>query len=176
MIINIHGDKVTITKAMREKIESKFLRLEKYFEHPETITAYVNVKVNNNTQTIEVTIPTKKFTIRSEESHEDLYAAIDLIIDKMERQIRKNKSKMKKKYKNVEPLDFNLDIEEETKEETSKIVKRKNIEMKPMDEEEALIQTELLCHDFFIFKNIEEECVSVIYKRKDKHYGIINVK
>ena len=176
MIINIRGDKVSITKAMKEQIESKFAKLEKYFDEPDNITAYVNVKITNQNQTIEVTIPTTKFTIRREESHEDLYAAIDLIIDKIERQIRKNKTKLKKRYKDVEPIGFNLEWEEDGEEEESKIVKRKNLEMKPMDEEEALIQMDLLGHDFFIFKNIDEECVSVIYRRKDGCFGMINVK
>ncbi len=176
MIINIRGDKVSITKAMKDQIENKFMRLEKYFDEPSAITAHVNIKITNQTQTIEVTIPTSKFTVRAEESHEDLYTAIDLIIDKIERQIRKNKTKLQKKYKNVEPIDFNLDWEDNEVEEESKIVKRKSLEMKPMDEEEALIQAELLGHDFFIFKNVDAECISVIYKRKDGRFGIIDAK
>lgn len=176
MKINIRGEKVTVTKAIKETVESKFAKLEKYFENPDALTAHVNIKINNLSQIIEVTIPTNRFTVRAEESHEDLYAAIDLVIDKLERQIRKNKSKIKNKYKNIENLDFNFDDKDEEETEVSKIIKRKNMEMKPMDEEEALIQAELLGHDFFIFKNIDEECVSVLYKRKNNTYGIINVK
>ena len=162
MNINIRGEKIVVTKAIKEKIENKFIRLEKYFDNPNTINVHVNIKVANQVQTIEVTI--------------DLYAAIDLILDKIERQIRKNKTKLQKKYKNVESIELNLEWEENEKQEESKIIKRKNLEMKPMDEEEALIQADLLGHDFFIFKNIDEECVSVIYKRKDGRFGIINVK
>jgi len=176
MKINIRGEKVTVTKAIKETVESKFTKLEKYFENPNAITAHVNIKINNLSQIIEVTIPTSRFTVRAEESNEDLYAAIDLVVDKIERQIRKNKSKIKNKYKNIENIDFYFDDKDEEETEISKIVKRKNMEMKPMDEEEALIQSELLGHDFFIFKNIDEECVSVLYKRKDGLYGIINVK
>lgn len=176
MKINIRGEKVTVTKAIKDQVENKLIKLEKYFENPEEINAYVNIKINNLSQMIEVTIPTKKFTVRAEESNEDLYVAIDLVIDKIERQIRKNKTKIKNKYKNLENTDFNFDIEDEDIIEENKIVKRKDMEMKPMDEEEALIQAELLGHDFFIFKNIDEECVSVLYKRKDGLYGIINVK
>ena len=84
------------------------------------------------------------------------------------------------KYKNVEKLEFNfnyeLEADEEDEKNESSIVKRKNVSMKPMDEEEAILQIELLNHDFFVFKNIDEECVSVIYKRKDGNYGIINMK
>lgn len=85
---------------------------------------------------------------------------------------------MNKKYKNVESFELSLDFSEEAGEETntSSIVKRKNISMKPMDEEEAILQMDLINHDFFVFKNLNEECVSVIYKRKDKNLGIINMK
>jgi putative sigma-54 modulation protein len=176
MKINIRGEKVTVTNAMKEQIENKFIKLEKYFENPDAIVAHINIKINNASQIVEATIPTSKFTVRAEESHEDFYHAIDLVVDRIEKQIRKNKTKIKNKYKNVENIDFSFDNTEELEEEPKKIVKVKNIEMKPMDEEEAMIQAELLGHDFFVFKNIEEECVSVLYKRKDNLYGIINVK
>ena len=177
MKISIRGDKLVVTKAIKETIESKLERLEKYFEENADITAHVVVKVKNLDQTIEVTIPTNRFTLRAEETHEDLYTAIDKVIDKLERQIRKNKTKLNNKYKNVDKMDMILDFDvEKDEEENIKIVKRKNIEMKPMDEEEAVLQSSLLGHDFFVFKNIDEECVSVLYLRKDESYGIINVK
>ena len=177
MKISIRGDKLVVTKAIKETIESKLERLEKYFDETADITAHVVVKVKNLDQTIEVTIPTSRFTLRAEETHEDLYAAIDKVIDKLERQIRKNKTKLNNKYKNVDKMDMILDFDvEKEEEENIKIVKRKNIEMKPMDEEEAVLQSSLLGHDFFVFKNIDEECVSVLYLRNDGSYGIINVK
>lgn len=177
MKISIRGDKLVVTKAIKETIESKLERLEKYFEENADITAHVVIKVKNLDQTIEVTIPTNRFTLRAEETHEDLYTAIDKVIDKLERQIRKNKTKLNNKYKNVDKMDMILDFDvEKDEEENIKIVKRKNIEMKPMDEEEAVLQSSLLGHDFFVFKNIDEECVSVLYLRKDGSYGIINVK
>ena len=176
MKVSIRGDKLVVTKAIKETIESKLERLNRYFEDNSDITAYVVVKAKNLNQSIEVTVPTSRFTLRAEEIHEDLYAAIDIVIDKLERQIRKNKTKLNNKYKNIEKIDLLLDFEvEENEEEESKIVKRKNIEMKPMDEEEAILQSNLLGHDFFVFKNIDEECVSVLYMRKDGSYGIINV-
>ena len=172
---NIRGDKIEVTKAIREYIEGKLTRLDRYFEKPEDITAYVIIRVRNNEQIIEVTVPTRVFTLRAEESHKDLYAAIDLVIDKLERQIRKNKTRLTTKYDNL--MDFHFDIDDAKEEQNdNKILKRKNIEMKPMDEEEAILQMELLNHDFFVFKNIDEECVSVLYQRKNGGYGIINVK
>lgn len=179
MKLNIRGEKVTITQAMKTYITEKLSKLDKYFENPEEINANVLVRIKGLEQIIEVTALTKRFTLRAEESNEDFYAAVDLVIAKLERQIRKNKDRLNKKYKNIESVDFNFDYEEaeENKEENvSTIVKRKNISMKPMDEEEAMLQIELLNHDFFVFKNIDEECVSVLYKRKDGNYGIINMK
>lgn len=178
MKLNIRGEKINVTKSMKSYIEEKISKLDKYFENPGDINCNILVRVRGLEQIIEVTALTKKFTLRAEESHEDFYAAVDLVTDKLEKQIRRNKDRLNNKYKNVEKLEFNFDYEEEEeeKEETSTIVKRKDVSMKPMDEEEAILQIELLNHDFFVFKNIDEECVSVLYKRKDNNYGIINMK
>lgn len=177
MKLNIRGDKVAVTKAIKDYITEKLGKLDKYFENPKSIEGKVIIRVKNQEQTIEVTIPTSKFTLRAEERDQNLYAAIDLVVDKLERQIRKNKTRLHNKYKNNASFEMNFDFEVEEHElNDEKIVKRKDIEMKPMDEEEAVLQIELLNHDFFVFKNIDEECVSVIYKRKDNSYGIINVK
>ena len=93
MELNIRGDKVTITKAIKEYIVEKMGKLNKYFENDKKITAQVIVRVKNNEQIIEITVPTNRFTLRAEEKHSDLYAAIDQVVDKLERQIRKNKTK-----------------------------------------------------------------------------------
>ena len=172
MRIDIRGDKVKITEAIKSQIEEKLGKLDQYFENPEELKAYVVVRVRNKEQIIEVTIPTPKFTLRSETSESDLYAAIDLTIDKLERQIRKNKTKMRRKFKDVLQYEMMIDVSEE--EEESSIDKRKTIELRPMDEDEAILQMELVDHDFFVFKNVDTESVSVLYKRKDGSYGIIN--
>jgi putative sigma-54 modulation protein len=174
MEVNIRGDKLVVTKAIKDYITDKLSKLDKYFEEAAKIKASVIIRVKNDEEIIEVTVPTGKFTLRAEEKHSDLYAAIDLVVDKLERQIRKNKTKLNNKYKNI--LQFDLNTDTEVEEDLAKIIKRKNITTKPMDEEEAILQMELLNHDFFVFKNVDEECVSVIYKRKDNDYGIINVK
>lgn len=174
MELNIRGDKLVVTKAIKDYITEKLSKLDKYFEEVAKIKASVIIRVKNDEEIIEVTVPTSKFTLRAEEKHKDLYAAIDLVVDKLERQIRKNKTKLNNKYKNI--LQFDLNTDTEVEEDLAKIIKRKNITTKPMDEEEAILQMELLNHDFFVFKNVDEECVSVIYKRKDNDYGIINVK
>ena len=174
MRIDIRGAKVEITDAIRKAINEKIGKLDQYFEKPEELKAYVVVRVRNKEQIIEVTIPTPKFTLRSETSHEDLYAAINLSIDKLERQIRKNKTKMRKRFKDI--LQYEMMEQEENIEEEAEatIVKRKKIELRPMDEEEAILQMELSGHDFFVFKNVDTDAISVLYKRKDGLYGIID--
>ena len=176
MRLNIRGDKLAVTDAIRKYVEEKIEKLNKYFDNND-IEAKILVRVANNKQIIEVTIPTNKYTLRAEEGHSDLYAAIDLVLDKLERQIRKNKTKLNDRYKKEKFMDFNFDFIEEYEndnKEESVIVKRKKIEVKPMDEEEAILQMELLNHDFFMFKNIDEDCISVLYRRKDGKFGIIN--
>lgn len=178
MKLNIRGDKLVVTDSIKTYIEDKLNKLNKYFDNDD-IEAKIVIKVANNKEIIEVTIPTNKYTLRAEERHEDLYAAIDLVVDKLERQIRKNKTKLNDRYKKESFMDFNFDFIEEfenDKEEEELIVKRKSIDIKPMDEDEAILQMELLNHDFFVFKNLDEECISVLYKRKDGKFGIINSK
>jgi len=176
MKINVRGDKVEITESMKNQITEKLNKLNLYFENPENINTYVLIRVRNLYKTIEVTIPTKRFTLRAEETQEDLYPAITEIVNKLERQIRKNKTRLSRKYRNNEKLEINTNFDSDSTElEEKKIKKRKKIEMKPMDEEEAVLQMELLGHDFFVFKNEIEECISVVYKRKNNSYGIINL-
>ncbi|MBQ6282956.1 MAG: ribosome-associated translation inhibitor RaiA [Bacilli bacterium] len=176
MIYNIRGDKILVTKAIKEYITDKLDKLNKYFDNPKEITANILVKVKGFEQTIEVTIPTTNFTIRNEESAEDLYAAIDLVSDKIERQIRKNKTKINKIEKDsAKKLNLTF-IEEEEVEEDKDIVRRKKLNTKPMSEEEAILQMEMLGHDFFVFKDSETRKICILYKRKDNNYGLIETE
>lgn len=175
MKFNMRGTKIVITDAIRSYIEAKIGKLDKYFEHPDEITASILIKESGVNQKIEVTIPIKTTILRAESINKDLYAAIDLVVEKLERQIRKNKTRMHKFSKDVVAEFIDFEIKEEEKEEEA-IVKRKTIEMKPMNEEEAILQMNMIGHDFFIFKNSDTDDVSVVYKRKDNQYGIIDVK
>ena len=176
MKLNIRGDKLEITDAIRDYVEDKLGRLDKYFKDS-NINANVLLKVKGNRQIIEVTVPTDKYILRSEEEHNDLYAAIDLVVDKLEGQIRKNKTKLKKQNIDNKYKDFNFDYElEEDEENNAVIVKYKEIEMKPMDSEEAILEMELLGHSFFVFKDVDTGNVNVLYKRKDGNYGLIETK
>jgi len=149
----------------------KIGKLDKYFQTPDEIKANVLVRIRGKEQIVEVTIPIKKIVLRCEERDEDLYKAIDLASDKLERQLRKNKTKMMKQKKDItKEMRFEELEPIETKEE---IVKRKKVEMKPMNEEEAMMQMDLVDHDFFVYKDIDTKSVNVIYKRKDGTFGII---
>lgn len=176
MIYNIRGDKILVTDAIKEYITNKLDRLNKYFDKPEEINASILVKVKGFEQTIEVTIPTPNFTIRNEESAEDLYAAIDLVSDKIERQIRKNKTKINRIEKDAaKKLNLSF-VESYEEEEENLIVRRKKLSTKPMDEEEAILQMEMLGHDFFVYKDRDTKNICILYKRKDNNYGLIETE
>ena len=179
MKVNIRGDKVEITPAIKEYIETKIAKLDPYFKRYEGIEAKVVVKIWGEQQVVEISVPTDNFTLRAEEANEDLYAAVDIIMDVLERQIRKNKSRLKR-MRHAFPIEMDHDLEvpevEVTEDNESKIVRRKVVDSKPMSEEEAILQMELLNHDFYLFRNVDADCVSVIYSRKDGQYGIINIK
>ncbi len=178
MNINIRGDKVNITESIKVYVEEKLARLEKYFKDPSSLNAYVQVRLRNGKEIIEVTIPTDKYTLRAEVRDDDLYAAIDAVIDVLERQIRKNKTKLTRHRTESNPIVFHYedDKEEEEEEKTGEIVREKVIETKPMSPEEAVLQMELLGHDFYLFKNANDFGTSLVYKRKDGNYGLISSK
>ena len=167
----IRGDN---TQSIKEYIESKLDRLDKYFNEKE-YEASVLTKKEGRMQKIEVTIPTDTFTLRNEAISEDLYAAIDVVIDELERQIRKNKDKINKKNNKHIIGDFDALLEDEFY-EPEKVVKRKKLDLKPMDEEEAIIEMEMLGHDFFVFRDADSDNTCVLYKRKNGNYGIIETK
>ena len=175
MKYNIHGKKVEVTDSIKNYIE-EVGKLDKYLSSPEDVTAKVAIRVIGRDQIVEVTIPIQKIVLRCEERNEDLYAAIDKVSDKLERQIRKNKTRMQKRVNKNEVIGFNLSFEETKEEEEQTIVNRKEVEMKPMSEEEAILQMNLIGHDFFVFRNDKTGDIDVLYSRKDGGYGIIETK
>lgn len=175
MQFNIRGKKLEVTEALKSYIEEKLGRLNKYFEDPDNITASVLIKLSGKLQVVEVTINTHGLILRGEESNKDLYASIDLVTDKIERQIRKNKTKIRKQLSKESIKDFKF-VEDDVIEEEQNIVKRKKVDMKPMSEEEAILQMELLGHDFFVYKTVDDGNINVVYKRKDGNYGILETK
>ena len=164
----IRGDKLAVTDAIRDYAISKIDRMEKYFDKPEDVSVKVIFSVRGREQKVEITINSINFDLRSEVSHSDMYAAIDLAVDKLEQQMRKFKSKLMSKER-VEIVYDDI-IDDDVLEE---VVKRKKVYLKPMGEEEAIMQMELLGHTFFVFKDIKTEKVNVLYKRLDGAYGVI---
>ncbi len=177
MNYNIRGKNIEVTKPIREYVEKKISKLNKYFDTPPASDVHVNLSVYNDEQKIEVTIPMPNLLLRAEEQHADLYAAIDLVVDKLERQIRKHKTKVNRKFRQKGIRDF-IFTEPETEEEKNdkdkiEIVRVKRFDLKPMDSEEAVLQMDMLGHNFFVFTNAETNDINVVYKRKDGKYGLI---
>lgn len=173
MKLSVRGNKIEVTDSIKEYLNEKISRMDKYFDDPSKVEAIALISVRGREQKVEITIPLKKFQIRVEESHSDLYAAIDLAIDKLERQFRKYKTKLiSKKRKEVLEEQYPEYIDNQTED----IVRRKKVFLKPIDEEEAITQMELLDHNFYLYKNIETNSICLIYKRNDNKYGIIEAE
>lgn len=185
---NIKADNVEVTPAVREYIEKKVDKIERYFPEGTNATAMVNLKALNHSQTkVEITIPMKNLVLRAEERHDELYAAVDLIIGKLERQIRKYKTKINRKFRDREGMGIAFASAEQVTQTSNEaensytdeddedltIVRTKQFELKPMDEEEAVLQMNMLGHNFFVFTDAESNETNIVYKRKDGTYGLI---
>ena len=177
MKVQIYGKNITVTPAIAEKIEKKLNHLEKYFIIDENVIANVVVRVYPNKQKIEVTIPTKFAVLRAEVVHDDLYAAIDLAIDKLEDQIRRQKTRLTRKNKEKLAYAF-LETEEldEEYDEADEVVKTKSIVPDTMELDEAIMRMEMLNHNFFIYRDDETKEIDVVYKRHDGGYGLIETE
>lgn len=175
MKIIISGKKLELTDAIKDGIEEKLGRLERYL-NPET-EVKVTVSAKKSTQKIEVTIiPISGPIIRAEDSEENLYAAIDVVYDKLKKQIRRYKSKLQDRHQSKnESIRFQNDdgIEEDDESLNIVIERRKKFDMKPMSPEEAILQMELIEHEFYMFRNVDSDEMSIVYKREDGGYGLI---
>lgn len=176
MKITLRGKNIEITEAIEEKVSEKLSKLDKYFIVSENVEAKVLVRAYPYGQKIEVTIPTEYVLLRAEVVDQDLYNAIDLVIDKLEGQIRKYKTRLNRKSKDNK-LAFNLaSIEPLEDEEEDVLVKTKTITPKPMDMEEAIMQMELIGHSFFVYRDTETDAISIVYRRNDGDYGLIETE
>lgn len=176
MKVSIRGKNIALTEGIETKINKKLSMLDKYFIMSDNVEAKVLIRTYPVGQKIEVTIPTEYVLLRAEVVDNDLYNAIDLVIDKLEGQIRKYKTRLSRKSKDnklalnvasIEPLDH---------EEEDVIVKTKSISPKPMDMEEAIMQMELIGHSFFVYRDVETNEISVVYKRHNGGYGLIETQ
>lgn len=172
MKFNIKGLNLSLYESMKERIEKKLGKLSKFF-HEET-TADVTLSTQKDTKTIEVTIPVKGGMIRAEESSDDFNTSLDCVLESLERQIRRHRTKLIDRAQGAESFSslFEND-DQEIEEEIIKIEKVKKFDFKPMDAEEACLQMDLLGHSFFVFKDAETNETCVVYKRKNGTYGLI---
>lgn len=171
MKVIVRGKNIEITEAIENKITKQLAKLDKYFIISGDVEAKVLARTYPYGQKIEVTIPTDYVILRAEEVDDDLYVAIDKVIEKIEGQIRKQKTKLSRRN-NKQP--FNIaTIEDSLETEEDVLVRTKSITPKPMDLEEAIMQMQLLGHKFYVYKDIETEQVSVVYARNDGGYGLI---
>lgn len=171
MRFTITGRNIEVTPGLREAVEDKLGKLDRFFA-PAT-EAVVRLSVQKDIQKIEVTIPVKGHIIRAEETSTDMYVSIDLVEEILERQLKKYKNKLIDKKQSVPSFSAAFMEEETHTDDHVDIVKTKKFAVKPMDPEEACIQMELLGHSFYVFLNAETDEVNVVYKRKGGAYGLI---
>lgn len=177
MKVNIVGKNITVTEGISEKIHKKLDVLTKYFIISEDDVANVLVRTYPTKQKIEVTIPTRYAILRAEVVDDDLYAAIDRVVDKLEDQIRRQKTRLTRKNKEslaeafVDHELFNDDVAQD-----DEIVRTKSIVPTEMSLDEAIMKMELLGHGFFIYTDDETNKIAVCYKRNDGGYGLIETE
>lgn len=170
MKIKVHGKDLTVSQDMVERIAYKLSFLDKYILIDDETTAQVIVKKHGNNIKLEVTVPTKVGYLRSEVIDKDIRNAIDDSIDKLEDQLRRQKTRLSRRHKEKLAKNF---IAEEVEEEKTVPVRVKRVPVEEMDVEEAIMQMELLDHSFFIFKDYSSGVISVVYKREEGGYGVI---
>ena len=167
----IYGENVTVNDAMREKIEERLSELNKYVVIDEAQSARVTVKIHGDALKVEVNVPTKIGLMRSEVVHQDFSTAVDLAIDKLEDQIRRQKGRLSRRHKESLAENFY----EEVDEEKDTPVRTKTIYVDEMILDEAIMRMEMLSHSFFIYRDVDSEKLAVVYKRNEGGYGLIEI-
>ncbi|WP_018749974.1 ribosome hibernation-promoting factor, HPF/YfiA family [Paenibacillus sanguinis] len=180
MNFSIRGQQIEVTEALRDYVDKKLSRLDKYFDAPPNSDGTVTLSVVRGLHAVEVTIPLTGVLLRAEDRSNDMYASIDAVVDKLERQIRKHKTKINRKLRQrgVKDILFaegqaNGSVAVEESEDELEVVRTKRFIMKPMDVEEAILQMNMVGHNFYVFSNIDTKEVNVVYKRNDGKYGLI---
>ena len=169
MAITVRGKNIEVTPALRDYVVKRIGKVTKYFDVLGEITAVLTVVKGRHI--VEVTVPVNGILLRGEESTTDMYTSIDLVIEKIEKQIEKYRTRLTRR---IREGSFRTDlIPTSVAEEEIRVVKTKRFPVKPMDVEEAILQMNLINHDFYVFISAETEDVNVVYRRKDGHYGLI---
>ena len=173
MKFTVYGENVTINDKMQEKIEQRLSDLNKYVVIDESSSAKVTVKIYNSALKVEVSVPSKVGLLRSEVVHDDFSTAIDLAIDKLEDQIRRQKGRLSRRHKDSIAESFFEENNEADGGDTP--VRTKTVYADEMVLDEAIMRMEMLSHSFFIYKDTDSEKIAVVYKRNDGGYGLIEV-
>lgn len=185
MKYNIRGQRMEVTEALKDYVEKKLSRLERYFETPPQTAVNVTLSVTKGRHVIEVTIPLANVLLRAEERSDDMYASIDMVVDKLERQIRKHKTKVNRKLRQSgsaramfreEDINGGVSTMAPDEEEEYELVRTKTFTFKPMDVEEAILQMNMIGHNFYVFSNVDTKEVNVVYRRNDGKYGLIQAE
>ena len=174
MRVNIIGRQMNVWNEMKETIEDKLAKLDKYFG--DDCSANVTLSSKHNRKCLEITINSSGIIFRSEVEEETFRNALDRAVYSIERQIRKNKTRLQRKLRQGAFEGGILETNEEFEEEKEFTIREKTFSIKPMSTEEAIMQMNLLEHEFFVFKNDKTDAVCVVYKRKDGAYGLINTE
>lgn len=169
MNVLVKGRNIDVTPALKEYVEKKISKVVKQFKAVDEVVAVL--KVAKGDHTVEITIPAKGIILRAQETSKDMYSSIDIVCEKIERQIHKYKTRLaKRKYANFAEPPV---VEEPQEEDELEIIKSKKFAMHPMTPEEAIVQMNLLGHDFFVFYDPDEGATCVVYRRKDGKYGLL---
>jgi putative sigma-54 modulation protein len=171
MQIILSGKNIDVTDALRDYVSKRIGKIDKFFNSD--IEAQVTLNVEKERHIVEVTIPLNGIILRGEEETGDMYSSIDLVFEKLERQIHKYKTKINRRVRKTAFKFDGVEQDRFVEEEQPQVVRVKRFAMKPMPVEEAILQMNLLGHDFFVFSNSETEEVNVVYKRKGGNYGLI---
>lgn len=175
MKVNIHGkNKFVVKPALREYIEKQIMPIGEMFRLAESVTANVVCKEYGDAKIVEVTIPTKYLIMRAEAESDDMFKALDVAIDKLEKQLQRHKKKINTFIKKRDGIgNYFSEIENQAPVEEKKVVKEKHVDLTVMTVDEAIIQLELLGHDFYMFINEEDHKPTTIYLRNDGNYAVI---
>ena len=178
MNINIHGkNKFVVKPSLREYVEKQIQPIGNMFRMAENVTANVVCKEYGDTKTVEVTIPTKYLIMRAESQADDMFKAVDLAVEKLEKQLNRHKKKINSIIRKREGIgNYFAEEEAQVEAEEKKVVKEKVVDLPILSVDEAILQLELLDHDFFMFINEEDHKPTTIYLRNDGNYAIIKTK
>ena len=171
MKINIYTRKIELSSEKKEMITKKIVKLSKFFD--EDVSSDIVVNTQKDKIIVEVTIRTPDMIYRAEDRNEDLYNAVDEIVEAIMRQIRKNKTRLQKKLREGVHKEYDFTAYDDVDDAEIKIVKTKTHQVKPMSAEEAVLQMNMLNHSFYVFRNAQTNTTDIVYRRKDGTYGLI---